>query len=130
MVTLFALIVVCLLGFPAPHFVPAPRFVPEPCFTAASEKTPAELLEIDRKFWQANRYRLCPGSCGMMCASHGGGWVLEQGEADPADPSQKPAEPTLVEPTETRPEPAIGGCPGSCSRGSCGPRFRSLFRRR
>jgi hypothetical protein len=60
------------------------------------DMTPAEARAIDERFMQKNHYRLCPGTCGMMCAAHGGGWRLEPGPADPDDPNQQPAPDTAA----------------------------------
>lgn len=101
-----------LEAFP-PVFSPAPVApLPEP----VAEKTEAELKEIDKRFWQQNRYRLCPGSCGMMCAAHGGGWVLEPGEAEPGNPYQAPAEPTEIKPAV---KPASGHYEKRCGPNGC-----------
>lgn len=82
----------------------------------SSTMTLTEAEAIDKRFWQANRYRLCPASCGMICAKHGSEWLLELGEADPSDPNQRPAEPTEIKPAENAP---AGHYERRCGSGGC-----------
>jgi len=120
----FTAILAAALALPPPHAaksLPALRRLP-PAVVAHLEPvlpmTAAEAKAIDRRFWQANRWRLCPASCGMICAKHGSEWLLERGEADPDDSNQRPAEPTEIKPAEA--ESSTRAASGHWER-QCGP---------
>jgi hypothetical protein len=89
-------VISCAAAVPVPQFVPRPHFVPRPDALpapalvratappqsagagSAAGMTKEEAEAIDARALERYGWKLCQGSCGMVCVSHGGGlrWML------------------------------------------------------